>query len=243
MGNNLRHLTNKYVYTCLIVISFFVLALHTKTEIRYVNNLKDFKTHTSNHIQNVYRLGMYLYYQNKDTLFQDIPEAVIKEKLLKHDYEKFASLEDLQRFGYDKKNIFVERLYGFYGKKQTEDSKLSALVVELNDYAARYDNLFFRKYGYLDKNGKPKIIAMKISLIEKIADIVEREKNPITSEELGIPRTKKSNIFFTNALEKKLADNLANNYIQIVPPNPLIYISTLNHHTFNQHVSCRFLFN
>lgn len=246
MRNNQWHLTNKYVYTCLIVLSFLALALRHKTDIRYVNSLKDFKTHTSYHIQNVYRLGMWLYYENKETLFKDVPEAQLREYLLNHDHEKLATLEELQQFGYDNDKTFTERLYKYYGQNKEDNPEILPFMNELNLFDSYYDKLFFRKYGYLDSHGNPNIMAMTIMLIAKVADTVEREKDPITSEEMDLSEVKKANTYFTKALEKRLANTLAKNYHNIVPPHPLIYAVNARIYMVNtnsQGPTCHSLFN
>jgi hypothetical protein len=166
---------------------------------------------------------MWLYYENRETLFKDVPEATLKEYLLNHDYEKLASIEELQQLGYNNKKTLAERLYEVYGENQSDNPKILPLVNELNIYGSYYDKIFFRKHGYLDSKGNPNIIAMSMMLIAKIADTVEREKDPVTPEELGILRTKKADNYFTEALEKTLVHEVAKNYHSLVPPHPLIY--------------------
>jgi hypothetical protein len=133
MRITLGHFNKKHLYTCMILLSFSLIAFKGKNDIRYVKDLKDFKTHTYHHIQNVYSLGMHLYYQHRTTLFKDIPEHMIREKLLVHDYEKVADIENLKPHGYQDKRSFLERLFVYYGNHKNPEMK--NLIAELNSCA------------------------------------------------------------------------------------------------------------
>ncbi|MES2769273.1 MAG: hypothetical protein V4596_09010 [Bdellovibrionota bacterium] len=242
MRINKTHFNNKSLYTCLIFISFSLIALKSKEDIRHVKNLEDFKVHTQTHAQNVYTLGMYLYNEYKETHFKNVPEHVLIEKLRMHDYEKLASVEDLRDLGYKNKLPFADRLYNFFGQNKYDSvnsKKIKALIQELNFYAKQYDEAVLKKHGLLNVDGTPNSIGQLIILIEKIADIVEREKNPITPEEIGIKKARKASAYLNGLWAKNLAENLAGVYHQIVQPNPLIY-STRRHPRV---ATCAALFN
>lgn len=237
MRIKLGHFNKKHLYTCLILLSFSLIAFKGKNDIRYVKDLKDFKTHTSNHIQNVYSLGMYLYYQHRTTLFKDIPEHIIREKLLVHDYEKIADIENLKPHGYQDNRTFLERLFDYYGNRK--NSGMKNLINELNSYAGFYDQSIFKKYGLLNRDGSPNEIAEKLIMIEKIADLVEREKNPISKEEFGKPKMVPAANYLNGRLEKTLARELAKVYSTVVPVNPLVSLAN----SARKGPTCHTLFN
>jgi hypothetical protein len=205
----------------------------------YVHSLNEFKTHTANHIQNVGRLGMHLFYQHRSSLFNDVPEYMLREKLLHHDFEKLASSQKLSEYGYSNSKSFAERLYEFYGKNKNDSARIKELVHELNSYAEQYDEEFFKKYDLVTEDGKLTQVAEKIILIEKIADLVEREKNPVSPEEFGVERMIRASSIFNHPFEKTLAHELANFYLEVVKPNPLIYMVKSN----NGAPVCSSLFN
>jgi hypothetical protein len=226
MRKNKGSLNKKHLYTCLIFLSFSLIALKGKDDIRYVHNIEDFRTHTSTHIHNVYTLGMHLYYKYQNTIFRDLPEQVVKEKLLSHDFEKVATLSQLRTIGYDHDKTFLERLYENYG--QTKNDNMLDLINELNHYAEYYERSIYSRHSLLNPDGSLSLIAQKISTIEKIADLVEREKNPISSEEFGRQKMMPARRLLRTSLEKQLALELAQAYSNIVPLNPLIHRTSLS---------------
>lgn len=223
IGNKPMRINKKYLYICLIVICFSLtlIALKGKEDIRYVQNINDFKTHTHTHIQNVYGLGMYIYYKHQETLFKDVPEHIVKEKLLNHDYEKLATIHTLNKAGYKHHRSFVERLYDYYGKQKTEN--MNDLIRELNKYAKHYDHAIFRKHNLINSDGSLTSVGRKISMIEKIADVVEREKNPISREEFGLHKMRPAKDFLETPFEKALALELSKAYPEVIQPHPLLY--------------------
>lgn len=217
------------LYTCLIVCSFLSISAKEKHEIRYVHNIDEFKTHTRNHIQNVTKLGLYLYYQHKNSYFKDVPEEVLREKLLYHDFEKTANLETLKFLGYQHEKTFHERLYELYGQSISRSNfKAISLVRELNNFAQKFEHQVFEKHGLMDANGGLNSVVQKIKAIEQIADLVEREMNPVSPEEFGVNRMRKASAFLRNERDLQMARELARAYHQVVQPNPLIYIVKSN---------------
>jgi hypothetical protein len=217
-------LNNKVVITFLICLNFTLSCHAAARENEYVHNFGDFKTHTSVHIQNVQRLALFLYYQYRSTHFSDVPEQVLREKLLSHDFEKLASRENLQKYGYENQKPISERLYLYYGKNKNASSKIVQLIKEINNYEGMSNENLYRKYGLLNDDGTLNEIAQKISLIEKIADLVDREKNPVSPEEFGVEKMLPATEFLDHPMEKALALELAKNYYQVVRQNPLLYI-------------------
>ncbi len=225
MRIDIATLNKNYLYMCLIVCGFLLISAREKHDIQYVNTINDFKTHTNNHIQNVTRLGMYLYHQHKHTYFKDIPEHIVREKLLYHDFEKVAHLEALQQFGYTNERNFSERLYDLYGRSiGNTNFKAKALIQELNEYADKFESELLAKHNLIDQSPRSLSVIEKIQRIERVADLVERQMNPVSPEEFGVREMRSATLFLNSQLEMQMARELTRAYHQIVRPNPLIYV-------------------
>lgn len=191
-------------------------------QIRFVQSLNDFRTHTSQHIKNVNLLGMLIYQTYKDTLFQDVPEHLLQEKLQLHDFEKIATLPELRELGYTKSTTFTQRLYKHYGTSKKDMPSIKSLIFELNSYATLIEFTFFQKHNLLNPDLQPSPIAEKLQMIEKIADRIDREMSPISPEEFGVARMRRAKAYLNSPLEKSIAKNIAKIYHRVVPVNPLI---------------------
>lgn len=213
-------LNNKYVYTCLIVLCSSMIAMKDNNE-KYVLTIDDFRTHTITHIRNVNALGMHLYFKYKDTIFKDVPEHLIRAKLAEHDKEKVVDLNALRREGYTADKPLLDRLYENYGKPKK--NMADGLLMDVAFYAHRYESNFYKRYSYLGKSKDN--VARKIALIEKIADLVERERNPVSPEEFGTHKMRTASDLLMGQLEKSLAVELAKVYHFVVQPNPLVYLA------------------
>ena len=80
----------------------------------------------------------------------------------------------------------------------------------------------------MDKNGVKSREAELLIELEQIADVVEREMNPITAEEMGLVKTKKAAIFLRDPYARMIARDVAKIYHGLVPPHPLILSKNIN---------------
>lgn len=193
----------------------------------YVMNYKDFRLHTEIHIQNVRRLGMALYDRFQDTDFKNVPRQMLAEKLRMHDHEKLAAEKELVALGYEHNRPLGERLYDYYGEDKNklspaEREQFQGLIDELNYFAGKYELSFYQKYGLISDQSEPDVIAQKIALIEKVADLVERESNPISSEEFHREKMMPAEDFLSNPREKQMARYLQQHYEQTIVVSRLV---------------------
>jgi hypothetical protein len=215
----------------LVLLSLSSLAMTQKRQTvpatrAYVMSYKDFRLHTEIHIQNVRRLGMALYDRYQDTEFKGVSRQMLAEKLRLHDHEKLASEKELVALGYEHNSPLGERLYQYYGEDKlklsvAEREQFQDLIEELNFFAGKYDLAFYEKYGLLSDPSEPDIVAQKIALIEKVADLVERESNPISIEEFHREKMQPAEDFFSDPGEKKMARYLQQRYDDTIRLNPL----------------------
>ena len=192
----------------------------------YVMSYRDFRLHTEIHIQNVRSLGLALYDRYHDTEFKEVSRQMLAEKLRWHDHEKLASERELMALGYEHSSPLGERLYQYYGEDKlklsvAERVQFQDLIEELNFFAGKYELSFYQKYGLLSDQSEPDIVAQKMALIEKVADLVERESNPISVEEFHREKMKPAEDFLSDPFEKKMARYLQQRYQDTVRLNPL----------------------
>lgn len=192
----------------------------------YVMSYRDFRLHTEIHIQNVRRLGLALYDRYRDTEFKEVSRQMLAEKLRLHDHEKLASERELMALGYEHNSPLGERLYQYYGEDKlklsvAEREQFQDLIEELNFFAGKYELSFYQKYRLLSDQSEPGIVAQKMALIEKVADLVERESNPISVEEFHREKMQPAEDFLSDPFEKKMARYLRQHYQDTVRVNPL----------------------
>lgn len=182
---------------------------------KYIQNLEDFKYHTAHHIQNVMTLGLYLFNYFSHSVFSDLTAEEVIDYLSLHDLSKRMTARELAEFGYTHEKSLSERLYEFYGKdKDTlpNDKKLQLeeVIRELNRIDRLVTQKFLFKRGYI-LNSKISSKGLKLLVIEKIADLVERTKNPVSIEEFG--KVMKSPIEYTGDTRyQRLVRVLMDNY-------------------------------
>lgn len=258
----------KYFISVFCALFIFVNPFHAEglTSDKYVQNVSDFKLHTSIHIQNVVLIGLEIFNQFKESHFKDVSLNLLLEKLQKHDSEKIISKEELARNGYKQQKDFSERLFEIYGVDiATLDTKqkesFSRLIEELNSYSHKQDFLFYRKHNLLLPDGSLTKEAVMIQFIERIADLVERSKNPISTEEFGRVAMMSALSFYANTKDKHittvinyvrtfLSESQIQNiirfaefkYSEVVPANFLVS-RALKSKPPQSRMRCEFLFN
>lgn len=187
LGDFLAHWF-RYVFSLFLCGPPSSLAYSEVTK-KYIQTIEDFKYHTAHHIQNVMTLGLYLFNSFSHSFFSDLTAEEVIDYLALHDLSKRMTARELAEFGYSNEKSLAERLFEFYGKDKNslpekQRQKLEEIIQELN----RIDRLITQKYlfskGYI-KNGKVSAKGLKLLMIEKISDLVERTKNPVSIEEFG----------------------------------------------------------
>lgn len=152
----------------------------------HIKNEDDFLNHTKNHIKQVSLIAkeiLDIILKNKDFKeYYKIPLDQNKEEILDvllsvmvlHDQAKVNEDDDfLIKYGLEQP--IYKKLYKFYGLGMSPE--LKSLVKQLNDI----DQSIIEE----SLENQPNWMKHLISDIEKIADYIERGKNPITVEEMN----------------------------------------------------------
>ena len=170
----------------------------------YVQNEKDLTQHFKLHIQRVTALAMELYDSPPNPeLFAGISRQLALDFLSLHDQAKINDSEEFRRKYWveqvDKNGkrleSFITRLMENYGTdKRSLSDELRAeaehTIRTLNLADDNVANGFFKAHGLLDEQGKRTEIAERLKILEKIADCVDRNTDPVAREELSLPTTK-----------------------------------------------------
>ncbi len=179
----------KYAFSILIQSLQTALAYSDVTK-KYIHNISDFQYHTAHHIQNVISLGLFLH-SNPSTrhYFSDLTREAVVEYLSLHDSSKRMPLAELQNYKYTNEQTIEERLFSFYGKDKDQlppqqQDELKQIIEELNRIDTLVSRRFLYKKGYI-LNSRITAKGMKLIIIEQVADLVERTKNPVSIEEFG----------------------------------------------------------
>jgi len=218
------------IVLCLPVL----LALHSKSEQngdsrphrKYVHDIDDFRLHTLQHRHDVFLIGI-AGFEKFRHLFPNVHEETLLSFLNAHDLEKTATLDDLKKIGYTGERTFLERLYDYYNvdnekMSAEEKAEFNKLRDELNRFAGRYQFKFFFEHKLISPNGELSEEAKEIILIERIADLVDRDENVISLEEFNRAKMKDAKDYFEDPQIKSVVAYLEENYLRIVPPNPLV---------------------
>jgi hypothetical protein len=163
---------------------------------QFVNSPGELRDHFQLHIRRVTLLGVALYGE----FFQSTPAlsaSLLRKYLAVHDQTKILDSSAFRTKFWRAAGVnqagapFVERLFGFYnsqsGLDETRES-LRTLVTELNATDRQVGLDFFLKNGLLDSAGNPTPLAQTLLRIERIADVVDRNSDPVAMEEFGIAK-------------------------------------------------------
>jgi len=228
-----RYLNDKFLGICLMtmLVSFIVGLVNAQDlQRKYVRSQDEFNIHTKIHKHNVLLLGMSLYEKYKKTFFKNVSEEILMEKLLLHDYEKTASVEELRRFRYTNESPFYSRLYDFYQKDnltmtENERVEFDKLRDELGLFEGKYQYLFLKKYNLLEADGITLTDeAERIVFIDRAADLVDRYMSEVALEEFNRDEMKSAHSYYSDRLFQEMILHLEENYHKIVPKNALVLL-------------------
>jgi hypothetical protein len=176
----------------------------------YVNSLEEFYEHTRLHRVRVKLLGMELLRTHPE-LFRGISPEELRIVLEAHDRAKVSSAAHGPSG-----RPFYEELYRSYGKKAPDP-----LVNSLNQADEKYAVEALKHAGLWDnprmssaERMRRRALRTRIKMIEKIADLVDRGKSPVTSEEFG-RAMRPASTFLNNPEEVRLARELERNYSRL----------------------------
>lgn len=157
----------------------------------FVSSVEDFYEHTRLHRERVKLLGVELFKSHPD-LFNGLTLEQVQGVLSMHDEAKVTT--------------FYRVLYENYGGPVEK-----SIVDALNAKDKEFMDQALKKFG-IEKESD---LLLKMSRIEKIADMVDRGMSPVTPEEFGRPM-KKASEFIGGILDRQLALDLESRYQSIV---------------------------
>lgn len=142
----------------------------------------EFQHHIELHRNRVIKLGMALAKHQ----FPGLNQRILTEFLDLHDYSKIiTSRKELPQFEYSHRDLPVQRLYTFYGRKpktETEMEKLVSVINDINGIDKKVCEDFFTKNSQLSWG-----VQEDFYTIERVADLVDRSLDPMAAEEFGHP--------------------------------------------------------
>lgn len=142
----------------------------------------EFQHHIELHRNRVTKLGMALAQHQ----FPGLNSRVLGEFLDLHDHSKIiTSRNELPRFDYTHRELPVQRLYGFYGRKPKTEYEMQNLIDIINDINGIDKKVcadFFTKHSQLSWG-----VQEDFYTIERVADLVDRSLDPMAAEEFGHP--------------------------------------------------------
>lgn len=191
---------------------------------RFINGAGDLHAHFTLHIKRVGILANALYQE----YFKDVPgldAALVKDFLNIHDQTKIdSSLEFRKSFwgfsGVESAKPFINRLFEFYNNQPKPDdvarkATLQTLVQELNATDKKVGEDFFRRRGLLNPDGTPGVIAQALLKIERLADVVDRNTDPVAMEEFGLKTQVPMSRFLTDPQDLAKATSIKNRYFEL----------------------------
>lgn len=190
-----------------IVFAFGVLfqgSLHAKEDYEYVKSPEEYRWHMELHQVRVLIVALYIL-KNFPEEFPEIQPQDIVEAFALHDILKIITLpEHLALFKIHKQSEhFANLLFEYYGKNKDDlepDDKERAIATfqSMN----RYEKTI--KKVALQLRGKKRV---RINRLEHLADVIEREFDPVSNEELG-GESKSARLFLRHQRDKALYDKI-----------------------------------
>lgn len=174
-------------------------------------SLAEFKHATLSHQKRVFQLGLVLFDQFTAD-FSNVQSHQVSGFLKIHDYAKTEILSD----GTEQ----IGLLYQFYGMNKTdlqdqERFKFLSAINHINYLDSQYALQFFQSQQLINSSGEFSSAAHELLLIEKIADLVDRGENQMSSDEFN-KKLKKASAIIENEKWAHYAHFLENHYQQII---------------------------
>ena len=173
-----------------------------------VLSVGDFQHHIAHHRQRVIHLGLHL----AENYFPDVSRDVLSSFLALHDYSKTNLPQAvLERAGWQQNIQPFERLYDYFGKNiPAQEIEFKNIIKAINEI----DKLVAADFFIQHKKVSDREMSM-IYKIEKVADLVDRSKDPLASKEFGRPM-KLASSYLSEKEQIHYAQFLEDNYFEIV---------------------------
>ena len=187
-------------------------------ERRFVKNSSDLQVHFSTHIERVARLGVALYQAHRE-LLPGVTHDEVKDFLSVHDRTKVDDSAEFRRQFWVESGgpSFIDKLYLLYGKgyafvADPANGQAKQVIDQLNATDKRVAMDYFRRHDLLDATGEPNERAKFLLRIERIADVVDRNTDPVTMEEFNIQKQRPLSDFVRDPADLALAIELKQKY-------------------------------
>lgn len=188
---------------------------------RFVRSLDEFRVHVQLHRERVIYLGLEAHRLWPDT-FGRVSESLVREFLRLHDLSKVDNSPSFRAKFWLPDTLseisFIERIYRYYGKdfkSLPEEQKVDFLrtISDLNYSDFRVAKDFFLQHGLWDlEKNMPSGAGSLLLRIEKIADVVDRNGDPVAREELGVKRLRPLRAQFDHPIDFQIAVELKKNH-------------------------------
>jgi len=172
-----------------------------------VEDIVDFHRHTLTHAKRVQLLGIKL----RDKFFLELDRQLLHDFLALHDNSKLH--------GAAQPNSILHRLFAFYGKNASDLQGPELLAYQqLSQEIAEKDKLtasvFILSRVSLDDPNYSLIVKVLL-LIERLADAVDRSKDPTAAEEFGRPMRPVKEVLQLTRAQAQMVQYLETIYSQI----------------------------
>ncbi len=212
--------------SALLNSSFALPASKRFQQNEFVRNLDDFKHHILLHRMRVVRLGLVI--RNRwPEKFGSLTDIEIFDFLRLHDIAKwFDSPRFREEFWPTSSQrqplSFAERFFEFYGVQLdhlegAEKDRFRRLIADLNKSDQAVTLKFFRNQPRLRATAMgPNPRAILLLELERLADLADRDSDPVAGEEMGLAERKSLRRFVADSEELGLLRDLREDYPQIV---------------------------
>lgn len=198
------------------------LWVSTNAEPLRVQSPEDYRIHMAAHRQRLIVLGKELK-RNFPERFSNVSEQNIGDWLALHDQSKVnLHPEFLDHFHQQNPEDQIatrlyQQLYGRPISSLPEEEKIEAiaLINELNKMDSEIAARMARWLHLIDNNGNESPALQELRYIEKIADIVDRELDPIAAEEFGKKPWPAEEAFPGDLAAAQMISHLRLNYIRL----------------------------
>lgn len=182
---------------------------------KFVFGLEDFELHIRLHRQRVMTLGLEVF-EKYPNAFPSINKAQVIEFLSLHDMAKIDPVLTPAKY----QASFLQMLYRYYGLprnllSQAQQKTMDEVIHELNKADRALVLRYFQESGLLGFNNEPLAPARELLLIEKLVDLIDREMNPVSSEEFA-RKMRPASDFLNKDFERAMARSLKNRYFDLI---------------------------
>lgn len=200
-------------------------------EWEYIHSVKELRTHFHAHRFRVRALAMRAIQLHPELLNTGITIGDVYEFLSLHDMAKVEDSREFREKFWPKealnKESFINRLFEIYGTglfpgNAAKHAEALKMIEELNIADSAVAKDFFRKQRWLLPDGEMNAKAKAVLRIERIADVVDRNSDPVAQEELGVSKPRALSEFFVkkdgtvDQLNLGIASKLKEQYNQTI---------------------------